>query len=366
MLKIGITGASGFVGWHLRTFLHARKDFEVSLADRSTFDDPVRLGHFVSNLDAVAHIAGMNRGSDSEIFEGNVGPVRKLVAAMECVGARPHVLFANSIQHARNTAYALSKRAAAGVLAEWSLRNKAPYANLVLPHLFGEGGRPFYNSAVTTFCYQIAKGLEPKVLIDADIELIHAQRVAEKIITVIEHEETGDIRVQGKALKVSEALTQIREVANQYNNQIIPSLSSDFELDIFNTYRSYLFPDHYPISPKLHSDARGNLFECVKTLNGGQCFISTTLPNVTRGNHFHRRKLERFVVIAGEAIIRIRKLLSQDIFEFRVSGEFPQFVDIPTLHTHSITNVGRANLLTLFWSHEIFNPTLPDTYPEIV
>jgi UDP-2-acetamido-2,6-beta-L-arabino-hexul-4-ose reductase len=366
MLKIGITGANGFLGWHLRSFLHTRKDFEVLLADRSTFDDPVKLRLFVSNVDAVAHIAGINRGSDSEIFEGNVTPVRKLVAAMEVVGARPHVLFANSIQHARNTAYALSKRAAAGILAEWSLRNKAPYANLILPHLFGEGGRPFYNSAVTTFCYQIAKGMKPEVLINADIELIHAQRVAEKIIAVIEKEESGDIRVRGKTLKVSEALAQISKIAIQYKEQIIPSLSSEFELDIFNTYRSYLFPDHYPISPELHSDPRGSLFECVKTLNGGQCFISTTLPSITRGNHFHRRKLERFVVMSGEAVIRLRKLLSQDVFEFRVSGEFPQFVDIPTLHTHSITNVGKTNLLTLFWSHEIFDPTLPDTFAETV
>lgn len=366
MLRIGITGASGFVGWHLRCFLHPRSDIEIHVADRSTFSDPKKLRSFVSNVDAIAHIAGTNRGTDFEIHDGNVTPVKLLIQALDDQGARPHILFANSIQHARNTVYALSKRAAAGLFADWSLRKGAPYTNIILPHLFGEAGRPFYNSAVTTFCYQVANGKPPQVIVDAELELIHAQRVAERIVAAIEAREPGDIRVAGTPLRVSEVLAKIQEVAELYSNHIIPNLDTEFDVDLFNTYRSYLFPTGYPIGLQLRTDTRGELFEAVKSRHGGQCFLSTTRPGITRGNHYHRRKLERFLVISGDALIRVRRLLSNESSEFRVSGQKPEYVDMPTLHTHSITNIGTSDLVTLFWSHEIFDPNTPDTFMEIV
>ncbi len=366
MLRLGITGASGFLGWHLRAFLHPRQDVHVHIADRSTFADPAQLRSFVSNVDAIAHIAGTNRGSDAEIHDGNVLPVRQLIQAMEDQKVRPHVLFANSIQHARNTAYALSKRSAAGHLAEWSLQSGSPYTNFILPHLFGEAGKPYYNSAVTTFCHQVANDEEPKIIIDAELELIHAQRVAEKLMSAIEKNETGDVRIIGTVLRVTEALACIRQIAAKYAAQIIPSLATDFELDLFNTYRSYLFPKHYPVTIQLRTDSRGELFEGVKSLHGGQCFMSTTRPGITRGNHYHRMKLERFLVVSGEAKIRVRRLLSDQVTEFRVSGNTPQYVDMPALHTHNITNIGASDLVTLFWSHEIFDPSSPDTFSELV
>ena len=366
MLRIGITGANGFLAWHFRAFLHSRQNIRVSLADRSTFADPDKLKAFVSDVDAIAHVAGTNRGSESEILEGNLLPARQLVAACETAGVHPHVLFANSTQHARNTAYALAKRAAAECLTAWSGRTNAPFTNLVLPHLFGECGRPFYNSAVTTFCHQIAHKESPKIIVDAELELVHAQRVAEQILAIIETKKTGEVRVSGTAISVSAVLDRIRKIANQYSNQIIPPLSTDFELDLFNTYRSYLFPQHYPVATNLRTDARGELFEAVKSLHGGQCFLSTTRPGITRGNHYHHHKLERFLVVGGEAIIRVRKLLSDKVAEFRVSGSAPAYVDMPALHTHNITNIGTGDLLTLFWSGEIFDPSSPDTFAEAV
>ena len=366
MPRIGITGANGFLGWHLRAHLYARKDIQVSTADRSTFSDPAKLREFVSSVDGIVHVAGINRGTEEEIRLGNVTPAQSLVDACAAAQVTPHVVFANSIQHERNTAYALAKRASAEILERWSRGSGAPFTNLILPHLFGEGGRPFYNSAVTTFCHQIAKGEEPKIILDADLELIHAQRVCARILTLLESKATGQIRVEGTHLRVSDTIARLKRIAAQYASNIIPDLSTQIDLDLFNTYRSYLYPGQYPVSLALHSDNRGHLFEAVKSLHGGQCFVSTTRPGITRGNHYHRHKLERFLVVQGEAIIRIRKLLTSDVTEYRVSGKDPAYVDMPALHTHNITNTGAGDLVTLFWSHEIFNPSAADTFAESV
>jgi UDP-2-acetamido-2,6-beta-L-arabino-hexul-4-ose reductase len=146
----------------------------------------------------------------------------------------------------------------------------------------------------------------------------------------------------------------------------VPELGDDFQLSLFNTYRSYLYPNRFPVALTLHSDTRGSLFEAVKTMHGGQAFLSHTHPGITRGNHYHKEKFERFLVIKGEAVIRIRKMFAKEIFEFKVSGEKPQYVDIPTLHTHNISNTGDKELTTLFWSHQIFDPSASDTVQENV
>lgn len=366
MLRIGITGANGFLAWHLRACVHARKDLRVSLADRSTFASTDKLQDFVSDLDAIAHFAGTNRGTEAEIRDGNLLPAQQLIEACKQTERNPHIVFANSIQHERNTAYALAKRAAAERLALWSSSSGALFTNMILPHIFGECGRPFYNSAVSTFCHQIAHGEEPKIIVDAELELVHAQRVAERVISELESCRTGTERVRGTPISVSATIARIRELADCYARDVIPPLATCFDLDLFNAYRSYLYPGHYPVALKLHSDSRGKLFEAVKSICGGQCFISTTRPGVTRGNHYHRHKVERFVVLEGEAVIRIRKLLSSEVTEYRVRGDAPAYVDMPALHTHNITNTGTGNLVTLFWSHEIFDPANPDTYGETV
>lgn len=366
MLRIGITGARGFLGWHLRAFLHSRPEIDVTLADRSTFADPLQLRRFVTSVDAIAHIAGVNRASDQEICDGNVEPARKLAQACQDAGVTPHVLFANSVQRERDTAYGQAKRAAAECLATWSRAHGARFTDMVLPHVFGECGRPFYNSAVATFCHQVAHGETPKIIVDSQLELIHAQRVAERMLAAFQNGEDGELRMPGSAIGVSAVLERIRDFADHYARDVIPPFGSNFELDLFNTYRSYLFPQHYPVFMEKRADKRGELFEAVKTLHGGQCFVSSTRPGVTRGNHYHRHKLERFLVVKGEALIRVRRLLTDQVAEFRVSGDQPGYIDMPALHTHNITNTGSDELLTLFWAHEIFDPAAPDTYAEAV
>jgi UDP-2-acetamido-2,6-beta-L-arabino-hexul-4-ose reductase len=366
LIRVGITGAHGFLGWHVRALLRPDPGIQVLPAGRELFSDAGRLRDFVKQVDAIVHLAGANRDEEREIRATNVGLAEQLVSACDAAGARPQIVFANSTHSARASAYGESKRVAAETLAAWSKRSGASFANLVLPNVFGEGCRPFYNSAVATFCHQLAGGEEPRVIEDIELELVHAQDAAAAITTAVRDGRSGETRVQGTAILVSAVLTRLQTIAQQYKAHLIPELASRFELDLFNSYRSYLFPERYPVDLELRQDARGSLFEAVKTLRGGQCFLSTTRPGVTRGNHYHRRKLERFLVLQGDAVIRVRRLLGEEITEFRVSGARPQYVDMPTLHTHNITNVGAGELITLFWSQEIFDAAHPDTFAEPV
>ena len=354
------------MGWHLRALLLCERAVDVVAANRSTFSDPHKLSEFCGAVDAIVHLAGVNRGDDSVVHETNVALADQLLAACTATGAKPHIVFANSTHRARPSAYGTSKRIAGEKFAVWAQNTGATFTNLVLPHVFGERCRPFYNSAVATFCHQLANHETPTVIVDGELELIHAQRVAEQIQIVIDSAAGGDVRVDGSEIRVSEVLAKLRYMSEQYGQQLIPELASALDLDLFNSYRGYLYPQSFPVNLAVRSDARGGLFEAVKTLHGGQCFISTTQPGITRGNHFHRRKLERFLVLQGEALIRVRRLNSSDVCEFKVSGRTPQYIDIPTLHTHNITNVGTGELTTLFWAQEIFDAAHPDTYPERV
>jgi len=309
----------------------------------------------------------MNRGPDDEVYETNLALARRLTAAMDLQGRVSTILFANSTHSLADSAFGRSKRDASRLLADWSKARGVRYVDVILPHLFGEGGRPFYNSGFATFCHQLANGEAPQILQDGQVELIHAQQVASRFLTLAQDTTTaGVIRVEGRPMRVSEALGLLRAIHETYRTGIIPDLADPFTLDCFNTYRSYLYPGHYPIRLQLHTDARGGLFEAVKSRHGGQAFLSTTHPGVTRGRHYHHHKLERFLVVSGDAEIRIRRLYDDQVTVFRLRGAEPCYIDMPTFHTHEITNIGTEDLLTLFWSHEIFNPSSPDTYPEPV
>jgi len=366
LTRIGITGATGFLAWHLRAFLHASSKVEVIAAARDVLDDAKKLRDFAASVDAIVHLAGINRGDDETLRDINIKLAVRIAGACQAAGVRPHIVFANSTHSTRPSAYGESKRIAAETLADWAASSRAIFSNLILPHVFGEGCRPHYNSAVATFCHQLAHGEVPRIIEDGELELIHAQRVAEEITGVIDRAQAGEIRLHGTPIRVSAVLAMLQNMAALYTEQIIPELGSELALDLFNSYRSYLFPHRYPFDLTMKQDARGSLFEAVKTLHGGQCFMSTTKPGVTRGNHYHRRKVERFLVVQGEALIRVRRLISGDIVEFPVSGSRPQYVDMPSLHTHNITNTGAAPLTTLFWTQEIFDAENPDTYVEAV
>ena len=365
-MRIGVTGANGLVGWHTRCYLGTQPDIEVLACDRAQFGDDGFMDRFVRDCDAIVHLAGMNRGDDQELARTNVWLAERLVAFAERSGSRPHVVYSSSTHEERDTPYGRSKRRAGEILLQWSEKVGGRATVLVLPHVFGEGGRPFYNSVVSTFCHQLANQEEPTVQVDGELELLHAQDVARVARESIREGITGTRRILGEPLGVSALLERLRAMASTYRSMVVPPLDRALDVRLFNTYRSYLFPKQYPLRFKLHTDPRGSLFECVRTLHGGQCFVSTTKPGITRGNHFHTRKFERFAVIGGEAVIRLRRLYDDSVHEFAVRGDEPVAIDMPTLHTHSIENTGSGELTTLFWSHEFFDPADPDTFQEPV
>lgn len=365
-LTFGITGASGLVGFHLRSFLISQENVLVKCADRTVFTEEAVMDDFVAGVDVIVHLAYINRGTDSEVAEANPELARKLVASCERSGSVRQIVFASSTHIYRDSIYGKSKRECSDIFRQWAGRQDGVFSNIIFPHVFGEHGKPFSNSVVSTFCYQLVKGEQPQIDHDGELELLHAHDAASMVFDAIRNKSDGDITVSGHKIRVSEMLDRVSQMAETYRSGIIPNLRDPLSLRLFNTYRSYLFPHHYPIKLKLHEDERGTLFEAVKSDNGGQVFLSTTKPGIVRGNHFHFHKVERFSVVQGEAVIALRRLCSDEVTEFRVSGSEPQFVDIPTLHTHNITNVGDSELMTLFWSHEIFNSECPDTIFEPV
>jgi UDP-2-acetamido-2,6-beta-L-arabino-hexul-4-ose reductase len=365
-VKIGVTGIQGLIGWHLRAHLSRRPDLEVRGADRATIADAAALDAFVSGLDVFVHLAGMNRGPEAELEATNVALADAVVASLERSGATPHVVYSSTTHVDRASPYGRSKRAAGERLRRWADARGATFTNLVLPHVFGEFGKPFYNSVVSTFCHQLAHGEEPTLLVDGALELVHTQQVATEIVNAFEARTNDHVRMRGEPIQTSVLLERLRGMATLYERHVIPDLRVPLDLRLFNTYRSYLFPAHYPVGLEVHVDPRGGLFEAVRSLNGGQVFLSTTKPGITRGGHYHTRKVERFLVTGGEAVIRLRKLFTDQLVEFRVSGARPQYVDMPTFHTHDITNVGSGELTTAFWAHEFFDPNDADTFAEPV
>lgn len=365
-IKVGITGADGLIGWHVRCRLSIEADLDVVTANRTTFLTREAMDAFVSECDIIVHMAGRNRGADAEIEETNPALAQALVDGMVRTDSRPQVLFASSTHITRDSAYGRSKRKATEIFSQWSSKSNAKFCNLILPHVFGEHGKPFYNSVVSTFCHQIAAGEQPAIEVDGQLELLHAQDVAELILAAIRNREAGELEPAGHKMRVSELLVKLRELSDAYFEGVIPELKQRIDLRLFNTLRSYLFPGFYPRNLHLFEDNRGSLFEAVKTVHGGQAFLSTTHPGVVRGNHFHFNKVERFLVVGGEAEICLRRCFHDNVIRFHVNGDHPCFIDMPTLHTHSIKNVGQEELLTLFWSHEIFDPENPDTYPAPV
>lgn len=363
-MKTVITGAAGLLGWHLQchlSVLDGWKDTVVAL-DRKAFNDDAELDAALADADVVVHCAGINRADDAELEQGNVDLANRLVDALTRVGGKPHVLYSNTIHKERDNAYGRGKAGAGRVFQEWAQTRKARYSELVLPHVFGEGGRPFYNSAVFTFCQQIVDGEPLSINAGGMLELLHAQDICARIVESVERGQTGEMRLKGRVISAAEVAGKLSAMHASYTGHVVPDLRDAFDLQLFNTLRSFLYPAHYPCELTLHTDNRGSLFEAVKADNGGQAFLSTTKPGITRGNHFHFGKVERFLVIRGEAVIRLRRLFDDNVKEFRVSGDEPVYIDMPTLHTHSITNVGDTELMTLFWSHEIFDPEAPDTY----
>jgi UDP-2-acetamido-2,6-beta-L-arabino-hexul-4-ose reductase len=375
MLKVGITGQSGFIGTHLFNFLNLKKEKIILIPfEDKYFENNNLLRRFVSDCDTIVHLAAMNRHGDPQvIYDTNIKLVRQLIQALEETEKQTHVLFSSSAQEEKNNRYGKSKLDGRLLFKEWALRNKTRFTGFVIPNVFGPFGNPFYNSVVATFCYQLTHNERPKIVIDANLQLIYVNELVDlfyqKILAPVEGSNTERFDVQYTAEnRVSEILLMLETYKKAYfEGHCFPELNSKFEINLFNTFRSYIdHSTHYPVRLKKNTDQRGIFIETIKTSLGGQFSFSTTLPGVTRGNHFHTRKIERFIVIKGKAVIELRRTGTIETLRFELDGEQPSFVDMPIWYTHNITNVGDQELITLFWINELFNPDEPDTYFETV
>jgi UDP-2-acetamido-2,6-beta-L-arabino-hexul-4-ose reductase len=364
---VGITGANGFIGWHLRAFLKNKKDVtEVRSVSTDDFKNADIMKNFVSSVDAIVHLAGVNRGEDASVYETNMAISKTLLDACRDSVAKPHIIFASSIHYERNTGYGRSKKECMQKFQEWSNQSGALCASIVLPNVFGEFGTPFYNSVVSTFCYQVANQETPCIVNDSETEQLYVQEATKTICCLLDKKYAGIATIRGKKIKVSEILGRLQKFEAAYSNHEVPNVNDAFDLNLFNTYRSYKFPHSYPRKFTLREDNRGGLWEIAKCSSGGHVFLSTTKPNVTRGNHYHTRKIERFAVVKGKAEIKVRKLFDKESKTYLVSGDDRVYVDIPTFCTHNITNIGNEDLLALFWCNEVFNPEDTDTFYEEV
>jgi len=320
----------------------------------------------LTGADTLVHIAGVNRGTDQEVSEGNVLFARQLGDVLNALGGDGPgtVVYANSVQQGNGTVYGLAKADAGAILREAAERQGATFTDIVLPNLFGEHGVPFYNSVVATFCHLVAAGESPTIQDDKVLTLLHAQDAAELLLGIRKLEDQYLAEVK---CSVSELLERILAMASTYATGTVPRLTSHFERNLFNTYRSFLTGDQLPRKLVLRTDARGSFVELIRSEGGeGQSSFSTTKPGITRGQHYHRHKVERFVVMAGTGEIAMRKMFSNDVVRYSVSGDRPVAIDMPTMWSHNITNVGSSELYTAFWVNEIFDPEAPDTVPEEV
>lgn len=367
-MRLALTGPDGFLAWHVRSAWRARTGTDVVLLGREHFSDSAVMAKSLRGVDAVVHLAALNRGvPDDEILATNVSLAQSLTQSIKDAGAEAFVVHASSIHIDGKSAFGQSKREAALVFAELEARG-AGFADVVLPNVFGEHGRPHYNSFIATFCHQLAQRAgTPEVVENRSVPLLHAQDAADRLIDVALSRQSGEVRADGKERRVSDALEQLNTIADLYSTGQLPELNDPFTRDLFNTYRSHAFPSNLPIYPDAITDQRGRLVEAVRARGGeSQVFFSTTKPRMTRGQHFHRRKVERFLVLHGSARIHLRRMFTDEVVSFDVHGDRPAIVDMPTMWAHSIENVGPNDLVTLFYADQVFNPLDPDTYPETV
>lgn len=368
MLRIGITGQAGFVGTHLYNQLGLNPEkYERIPFEDAHFSDEAKMRAFVRHCDVIIHLAAMNRHeSEQVLYETNIGLVKTLIGAMDAERVAPHVLFSSSTQEDRDNLYGRSKREGREMLEAWAQRTGASFTGLVVPNVFGEFSRPNYNTFIATFAHKLVNGEQPTVMVDSDVKLIHVGSLCRFILAQFGERGVRKAEVPWDfEKKVTEILALFENFKRLYFDQgFIPELKDRNEVNLFNTFRSYIPPRCLKLVQ--HADPRGVFVETIKLGVGGQVSFSTTVPGITRGNHYHVRKIERFTVIKGKARIQLRKIGTEEVLNFDLNGAEPAYVDMPVWYTHNITNVGNDELYTQFWINEWYDPNDGDTYFETV
>lgn len=368
MAGVVTTGAFGFLGKNLTDRLRECENYDLCLCDLTRALEKCHAG--MESADIIFHLAGVNRPEKPEDFEsGNAGFTRTLVDLIRRSGRRPHVIMSSSIQAALDNPYGRSKRHAEEILEEFARETGAPVSIFRLKNIFGKWCRPNYNSVVATFCHNTANDLAIEISDpQRPLELVYVDDVVDAFIHEMENRPRRDTvfvdpdPIPSYTITLGELAGRIQFFRQMQETLQIPDFSIPFNRQLYATYLSYVPPERWQYGPEIKSDQRGNLAELLKSPHFGQIFVSRTRPGVTRGNHYHHTKTEKFIVISGEALIRFRQIHGDEIIEHPVRGEDYRIVDIPPGYTHSITNTGQTELVTLFWASEPFDPDHPDTY----
>ena len=365
-MKILVTGAKGFIGKNLVAELKNRKYSDIFEFDKEA--GPTLLDEYCKAADFVFHLAGVNRPKDrSEFMEGNFGFTSTLLDTLKKHNNICPVMISSSIQAELDNPYGESKKAGEDLLFNYSKETATKVLIYRFPNVFGKWCKPNYNSAVATFCHNIAHDLQitvndPSVVMD----LVYIDDVVEELINALDGNETknGDFCEVPVVHKISlcKIVRLISSFKNSREERSIPDMADAFTKKMYSTYLSYLPENQFSYELKMNVDNRGSFTEFIKTLDRGQVSVNISKPGITKGNHWHHTKNEKFLVVSGKGVIRLRKIDLDEVLEYFVSEDKMEVVDIPTGFTHNIENLGDTDMVTIMWTNEIFDPEKPDTY----
>lgn len=371
-MKVLVTGAEGFIGKNLVTELNRREGVEVLPFDIDTPKE--RLEEYCRECDFVYHLAGVNRPERvEEYMEGNFGFTSQLMGTLKKCGNTCPIVISSSVQASLENPYGQSKKAGEDMLFSYGQETGAPVYIYRFPNVFGKWCRPNYNSAVATFCYNIAHGLPIQVNDRKTVlRLVYIDDVVEELMQA--YDRHPHVNADGYCYVPVEHEAALGEIVNllysfkeSRRNLMLPDMTEgSLEKKLYSTYLSYLPEDGFSYPLDMKEDERGSFTEILKSVDRGQVSVNISRPGITKGNHWHHTKNEKFVVVSGKALIRFRRHGSDEIFEYHVSGDKLEVVDIPTGYVHSIINEGDTDLVTLMWCNECFNPGRPDTVYESV
>lgn len=365
-MKILVTGAKGFIAKNLTAELKSRNYNDIF--EFSKEKDPNLLDEYCKDADFVFHLAGVNRPIDqSEFMDGNYGFTTTILEKLKKHQNTCPVMISSSIHAELDSPYGISKKAGEDLLFNYSKETGARVLVYRFPNVFGKWCRPNYNSAIATFCHNIAHNI-PVIVNDSSVslKLVYIDDVVEELLHALSGKENKVSNYCEVPVVYNTSLGEIVELIYSFKNsreeRTIPDMSKLFTKKLYSTYLSYLPENQFSYDLKMNVDQRGSFTEFIKTPDRGQVSVNISKPRITKGNHWHHTKNEKFLVVSGYGVIRFRKIDSDEIIEYFVSGDKLEVVDIPTGYTHNIENLGKTDMVTIMWANEYFDPEKPDTH----
>jgi UDP-2-acetamido-2,6-beta-L-arabino-hexul-4-ose reductase len=358
-IKLGVTGSSGFIGWHLKCYLSQSTNLEMLACDREVFNDDDKFLNFIKKSDVILHLAGLPSGNSPKELKINEELAERLTLFLEKAQKNIPIIYANSRKKLEDCPYGKSKLAVEKILEGFTSQKEMPFCNLIIPNIFGEEALPQKNSVIATFSDKLFKKEPPVLIEDRELDYLYTQDLCKIIEDIVITSNFKEIILPGYKIKTSDLLKTLKKFYDFYKINTIPFFENDFEENLYRTFVSYSGTE---FQPEVHADIRGSLVEIVKTFGKGKTFISTTNTGYIRGGHFHFRKIEKMFVIKGSAKIILKKIFSEKVIIKNIKSYDNKIIIFPNFYEHSIENTGKEELIILFWANETENACSPDTY----